>query len=370
MESPKTALHVSLLLLVGTLLAGSGCRGVGKETRRQKALSVPGTRERAAALEAYLKDHPGEAAAVHALEKTRKFRAAFAKMGKPFEALLDAPVTEKDRHGNPVVLRKGSETDPDSGWPLELYVVHRVEGSPPFVMAFVLAPKGKFTMGGEGYFEAGPKHAVEFQRPFYLGKYLVTQEQWEAVMGVNPSYFKTSGPHAPVDNVSWDDSKEFVTKLNARILGVKPSEVDASKAPFAFRLPSEAEWEYACRAGTETKYAPGDTEEDLSTAGWFCNNSDCKTHRVGELKPNAWFLYDMHGNVWEWCEDPWHGSYLEAPSDGSVWKQNGYEDLRLLRGGAWYVMFRGCASRYRCAIARSDRHYSVGLRLVLQIGDR
>jgi formylglycine-generating enzyme required for sulfatase activity len=364
---PHALLSLAGLLSVAALAVGLGCQGGGRERDLRDALSVPGSGERAKALEAFLKKFPGDPGASQALEKTRKFRAFLSGKDKGLADLLDASVTGKDRHGNSVALRKGTRVDPESGWPYEILVVHRAEGSLPFLMEFVLVPRGEFKMGGEGYFEAGPKHPVHFSKPFYLGKYPVTQEQWEAVMGENPSYFTTSGPHAPVDDVSWDDSKEFIEKLNARIKGVKRAEGEASGTPFTFRLPSEAEWEYACRAGTATKYASGDTEDDLKTAGWFCRNSDTRTHRVGKLAPNAWSLYDMHGNVWEWCEDPWHGSYMEAPSDGSVWKQKGYEDLRILRGGAWYVMFRGCSSRYRCAIARSDRHYSVGLRLVLQI---
>ena len=132
-----------------------------------------------------------------------------------------------------------------------------------------------------------------------MGKYVVTQEQYEKVMGANPSHFK--GAKNPVEKVSWDDAQDFCKKLSAT-------------SGKTVRLPTEAEWEYACRAGSTTAYCFGDSENGLAEYAWYSSNSDGKTHPVGEKKPNAWGLYDMHGNVWEWCQD-WYGGLPDRRRD-------------------------------------------------------
>ena len=170
-------------------------------------------------------------------------------------------------------------------------------------MKLKLIPAGEFMMGSQ---EVGPQHKVRITKPFYLGVYEVTQAEYEEVMGKNPSWFSKGGGGAeevpgedtsgyPVEQVSWEDAVEFCKKLSA-------------KEGKTYRLPTEAEWEYACRAGTTTRFSFGNDGESLAGYAWYSDNSDVKTHSVGEKKPNAWRLHDMHGNVWEWCAD-WHGLY-------------------------------------------------------------
>ncbi|HEY7545724.1 MAG TPA: bifunctional serine/threonine-protein kinase/formylglycine-generating enzyme family protein, partial [Blastocatellia bacterium] len=185
------------------------------------------------------------------------------------------------------------------------------------VGAFVQIPQGEFLMGSEkGEGDEKPAHKVRISRPFEMGKYEVTQAQWEAVMGNNPSNFK--GANLPVENVSWNDAQEFIQKLNARNDG------------YVYRLPTEAEWEYACRAGSTGDYAG-----NLDEMAWHGSNSASKTHSVGQKKPNAWGLHDMHGNVWEWCMD-WYleNYYSQSPSADPPGPGTG--SLRVSRGGSCY----------------------------------
>jgi formylglycine-generating enzyme required for sulfatase activity len=160
-------------------------------------------------------------------------------------------------------------------------------------MEFVLIPAGSFTMGDDGESaddDEKPRHRVTISQPFYLGKYEVTQMQWAVVMGNNPSRFKELSN--PVENVSWNDVQEFIRRLNQMLLGARK-----------YRLPTEAEWEYAARAGTTSAYSFGDDAGNLYRYAWYKGNSEDKTHPVGQRDPNAWGLHDMHGNVWEWVED-------------------------------------------------------------------
>jgi formylglycine-generating enzyme required for sulfatase activity len=201
-------------------------------------------------------------------------------------------------------------------------------------------PAGSFMMGSDetdklAESDEKPRHEVNIQA-FKMGKYEVTQGQWKAVMGSNPSYFKECGDNCPVERVSWIEVQTFIQKLN-EITG------------HHYRLPTEAEWEYACRAGQYTQYCGSD---DVGEVAWFDGNSKNKTHPVGGKQPNAFGLYDMSGNVWEWVQDCYHDKYLGAPTDGSAW-DGGAEDCgggdrpRVLRGGAWYVKPQGvrCADR-------------------------
>jgi uncharacterized coiled-coil DUF342 family protein len=183
-----------------------------------------------------------------------------------------APSGATDSFGNPVVKRQGRDTDPAGGWPLE--IVHQASG-----LVLVLVPAGQFQMGspaneaGRGDDE-GPVHLVRFQQPFYMSKYEVTQDQWQKVMGDNPSYFKGDA-RRPVEQVSWQDAQRLVGKLNESLAGA---------AGWRFGLPSEAQWEYACRAGSTTRYAFGDDASQLGEYAWYSANSGNSTHPVGQTR--------------------------------------------------------------------------------------
>ena len=241
-----------------------------------------------------------------------------------------------------------------------------VWSDPATGIPFVWLPGGCFQMGSppdEPYrdLDESPTHEVCLQG-FWMGKYEVTQAQWLQVMGRNPAYFveQAAGQTAlilPVEQVSWHDAQEFLQKLNAT---VEPR----GRAALQFRLPSEAEWEYACRAGTSTPYSFGDDSNLLGEYAWHRDNSDAQTHPVGERAPNAWGLHDMHGNVWEWCADSWHDTYLSAPSDGAAWQAESRAERRVLRGGAWNNLpwFLRCADRLWDQADK--RNFTRGLRVV------
>jgi formylglycine-generating enzyme required for sulfatase activity len=211
----------------------------------------------------------------------------------------------------------------------------------------VLVPEGSFLMGSPenepGHFGfEGPQRRVTV-RSFYMGKYEVTQAQWRSVMSGNPSRYK--GDDLPVDSVTWDDAKEFCRKLS-QMTGAE------------YRLPTEAEWEYACRARTTGAFAG-----DLDAMAWYFKNSDLKTHSVGRKRPNAFGLYDMQGNVWEWCEDDWHDSYANAPSDGSAWVDKpGRGSFKVIRGCGWNNPAESCRSANRSN--GSGGSFDRGFRLV------
>ncbi len=213
-------------------------------------------------------------------------------------------------------------------------------------MEFKLIPAGTFIMG-----EGDQAHEVTLTKPFKMGIHEVTQAQYEQVMGVNPSEFK--GANNPVENVSWDDAVVFCRRL---------SELPAEKAAGnVFRLPTEAEWEYACRAGTTTKYSFGDDESDFGEYAWYGDKYGDKHYPVGSKQPNAWGLYDMHGNVWEWCQD----LYGDYPS-GTVTDPTGAASgsYRVNRGGSW-ISSEGCRSAYRGRDPPYFRFCRIGFRVYL-----
>jgi formylglycine-generating enzyme required for sulfatase activity len=199
-------------------------------------------------------------------------------------------------------------------------------------MEFLSLPPGKFTMGaapGEdgAYADESPQQTVIIDKDIWIGKYEVTQAQWQRVMSNNPSGFQEAGPSAPVESVTWDDCAVFFEKLNALL--ASNSNGPALKG---FRLPTEAEWEYACRAGTTTRFSDGGYAGEVTEFAWCSANSENTTHPVGQKKPNAWGLYDMQGNVWEWCSD-WYGTYSEGLKKNPTGQP--YGASRVLRGGSW-----------------------------------
>ncbi len=228
----------------------------------------------------------------------------------------------------------------------------------------VLIPKGTFTMGSpmeeEGAHHDERQHQVTISKEYYLGVTEVTQGQYEKVMGINPSYFQkrvlrnSDSSMYPVEQVSWKDAVEFCKRLTEL-----PEEKQAGRI---YRLPTEAEWEYACRAGSETAYSFGASSPSLGDYAWFVENSISQTNPVGVKKPNSMGLYDMHGNVWEWCSD-WLGEY----PNGVVSDPNGPKDgsLRVNRGGSWFDEAALCRSANRSGFEPSLRFDLFGFRVAL-----
>ncbi len=243
------------------------------------------------------------------------------------------------------------------------------------MLEMVSIPGGTFGMGSPNsesgrYDSESPQHWVTVQ-PFFMGKYAVTQAQWKAVAALpkvncdlNPDPSRFKGANRPVENVSWDDAIEFCARLS-------------KKTGRDYRLPSEAEWEYACRAGTTTPFHFGETiTTDLANYDGKHTYASApkgvyrrQTTDVGSFPPNTFGLYDMHGNVWEWCADPWHANYSGAPSDGSVWSSGGNENrrYRLQRGGSWYVYPRNCRAAFRDWVGPDFRIGNIGFRAVVSL---
>ncbi|MCI7780300.1 MAG: formylglycine-generating enzyme family protein [Bacteroidales bacterium] len=200
--------------------------------------------------------------------------------------------------------------------------------------------------GSDAYGNEKPTHRVTLSN-FYIGKYEVTQALWEAVMGSNPSNWK--GANLPVETVSWDDCQTFIRKMNA-LTGKN------------FRLPTEAEWEFAARGGNNSRGYKYAGSNNIGDVAWYDNNSGSKTHVVGTKSPNELGIYDMSGNVWEWCQD-WFGSYSSASQTNPTGASSG--SGRVLRGGGWSCSARGCRSSGRFSYAPGYRNIYDGLRLVL-----
>jgi formylglycine-generating enzyme required for sulfatase activity len=210
----------------------------------------------------------------------------------------------------------------------------------------ILIPQGKFIMGSPllepGHKDDELQHQVVFSRPYFIGKYEVTQEQWEAIMGDNPS--QTKGAKLPVTNISWNDCQNFISKLNA-------------KTESNYRLPTEAEWEFACRSGAKSAYSVGDkiTKNDANY-----ENVKGGAKPVGSYKPNSFGLYDMHGNVWEFCSDG-YGAYSAGKSLDPMGIKNGRD--RVLRGGSFFVDGLLLRSSTRDLVAPDFHNVVIGFRL-------
>lgn len=248
-------------------------------------------------------------------------------------------------------------------------------------MKFVLIPPGEFDIGSteeeiekllaearaenppDWYIDRSPteapKHRVRITKAFYLGMTEVTQAQYKRVMGANPSNFNGDATR-PVEKVSWNDAVLFCEKLG---------EVSGEQEVRAYRLPTAAEWEYACRAGTTTRWYGTDDEAALREQAWFTANSGGTTHPVGQKLPNAWGLYDMHGNVWEWCND-WYDNtyYANSPPEDPAGPTSGLS--RVLRGGGWYSIARSCRSADRIWGAPDARDIEIGFRLAFSLVDQ
>ena len=225
-------------------------------------------------------------------------------------------------------------------------------------MEFVLIPAGTFRMGsapGSGFGDEYPQHPVEITQPFYLQTTAVTLGQWQKVMANNPSNFKNYGDDYPVEMVSWHDAQDFIKKLN---------EMDITDNKY--RLPTESEWEYACRAKTTTEFFFGDDARQLGEYAWYKDNS-MNTHPVGQKEPNPWGLYDIIGNVWEWVEDDWHNNYDGAPYNGSAWIFKTRGVLRVLRGGSSEGGAHNCRSANRYYFAPDARTAYIGFRLAMSV---
>ncbi|MBN2200066.1 MAG: SUMF1/EgtB/PvdO family nonheme iron enzyme [Candidatus Aminicenantes bacterium] len=220
-------------------------------------------------------------------------------------------------------------------------------------MEFILVPAGSFLMGAAiGDADEQPVHEVTITKSFYIGKYEVTQEQWQALMGDNLSTHQ--GPKHPVEQVSWLDCQDFLSKLRAKLDGLTP------------RLPTEAEWEYACRAGSKGAYHFGDRPADLKAFAWYDKNSKDTTHPVGGKTPNAWGLHDMHGNVYEWCADVYASdAYLTGAGVDPQGPESG--TIRVARGGAWSFYAENCRSAKRFWNEPTFQFDNLGFRVVLEV---
>ena len=266
----------------------------------------------------------------------------------PEEPILTEPQTDPNA---PQIDPNAPQTDPNA--PKE----KTIDMGNGIKMEFVLIPAGEFDMGSPSTerdrdTDEGPVRRVKISKPFYMGKYEVTQEQYYVVAKYKPSRFKQEGH--PVEGVSWDQANKFCKKL---------SEIKGG----SYRLPTEAEWEYACRAGSQGRFYFGDdlTFSQIEQYAWYSKNSDSATHPVGEKKPNAFGLYDMHGNVWEWCGDWYATDYshhsIAVDSHGPLIGKS-----RVLRGGGWFRNAIYCRSANRSGLEPVYGRDYLGFRVVLE----
>jgi formylglycine-generating enzyme required for sulfatase activity len=239
------------------------------------------------------------------------------------------------------------ELHTNTGWAKN--IVHDGTG-----IEMVFIPAGEFRMGSNsGDDDEKPVHKVVISRPFYLGKFQVTQDEWRNITGTNPSKFKGKKRN-PVECLTWNDCQDFLQRISDRASGT------------VFTLPTEAQWEYACRAGSTTNYSFGDSKSSLTDYAWYRANSGHTTHPVGDKRPNPWGLFDMHGNVWEWCQDWWYAKYRSGEAIDPQGPSSGI--ARVLRGGAWNGFKSYCRSSFREGYDPDDTFGSgVGLRISMAL---
>lgn len=289
--------------------------------------------------------------------KTR-YEAALAEHALAAKAADAAATQAEAEKAHPEMATQDAAPKEGAPTPMLLNQEITVDLGNGVTMQMVLIPTGEFLMGlpdsvTTAWGDEKPQHRVRISKPFYLAKYEVTQQQWQTVMGNNPSVF--TAPRNPIENVSWNDAKAFCDRV-------------AQKDGKEYRLPTEAEWEYACRGGAQTQWSFGDNESNLEEYAWFAGNSSHQTHGVGQKMPNAWGLHDMHGNVWEWCRDCYDDSYYqnsaaedpEGPTSGS---------RRVTRGGSWDNQANGCRAASRGNSAIEYRYRNLGFRVAMTIGD-
>ncbi|MDD5058861.1 MAG: SUMF1/EgtB/PvdO family nonheme iron enzyme [Sideroxydans sp.] len=275
------------------------------------------------------------------LGESKKYRKAMSEMKRFLLLAADAP---EARAAQDKIYQWESVAEPEAG---------KTFKDCPTCPEMVEIPAGSFDMGSSnGKPDEQPVHRVTIAKPFAIGKTEVTQEQWQAVMKANPSYFTGCGDTCPVEQVSWNDVQTFIQKLNAQ-------------TGKQYRLPSEAEWEYACRAGNQQEFCGGDLAENVSWNGFNSGSFFFNTpHPVAIKQANAFGLYDMSGNVWEWVADGYHDSYSGAPTDGSAWLDG---SMRVLRGGSWGFDPKFARAASRSKFGTNYRYYSYGFRLALTL---
>ena len=229
---------------------------------------------------------------------------------------------------------------------------------------FVWIAPGSFTMGSESNetgrgSDEGPQTAVTITRGFWMSQFEVTQAEYIETTGSNPSTF-TKDPQQPVEKVNWHEAVAYCRQLTA-----EATEAGTLPQGYIFRLPTEAEWEYACRAGTSTRFSYGDdpSDSELGETAWYVENSNSSPHPVGQLAPNPWGLFDMHGNVWEWCYDQWQYAYPGGKSKDFLASEDGW--LRVARGGSWLYSASNCRSANRDDYGPNNRCSDIGFRVVL-----
>ena len=351
-DAPAVAIYRERLAVVTTRAQGAAARDAW--SRIEDAAKGKLTRATAQRL----------AESLRHFEKAHSRTKLYASVAKSLEALRTRIVDTTGRYTKwPFDAAEAKRRQLATARALGVKVEQDIVLGKGIKLTLVLIPAGEFLMGSpekptidelikayggkvEEYEREQPQHRVRINRPFWLGKYEVTQEQWQAAMGTNPSKFK--GPENPVEMVSWDHCQAFLAKLNEKVPRAK------------LRFPTEAEWEYACRAGTATQFCFGDAKAKLGHYAWFNDNSGGTTHPVGRTRPNAWGLCDMHGNVREWCGD-WYEQYRNGAQVDP--KGPGVGGARVLRAGSWLSYAHYCRSASRLNLAPVLRNSCRGFRV-------